>query len=128
MQFMSMSAQAFRDMVKKPNKFHAQKTVVNGVVYDSKKESKRALELEYLEKAGNIKNLERQKRFVLQEGFVNNEGKKIRPISYLADYYYEKDGQKVVEDVKSPATRTQVYMIKKKLFQFKYPDIKFVES
>lgn len=128
MQFMSMSAQAFRDMVKKPNKFHAQKTVINGVVYDSKKESRRAVELEYLEKAGKIKNLERQKRFVLQEGFVNNEGKKIRPISYLADYYYEKDGQKVVEDVKSPATRTQVYMLKKKLFMFKYPDIKFVES
>lgn len=128
MQFMSVSAQAFRDMVKKPNKFHAQKTVVNGVVYDSKKESKRAVELEYLERAGKIKNLERQKCFVLQEGFVNNEGKKIRPISYLADYYYEKDGQKVVEDVKSPATRTQVYMLKKKLFMFKYPDIKFVES
>lgn len=128
MQFMSMSAQAFRDMVKKPNKFHAKKTVVNGVVYDSKKESKRAVELEYLEKAGKIKNLERQKRFVLQEGFVNNEGKKIRPISYVADYYYEENGQQVVEDVKSPATRTQVYMLKKKLFQFKYPDIKFVES
>ena len=128
MQFMSMSAQAFRDMVKKPNKFHAKKTVVNGVVYDSKKESKRALELEYLERAGKIKNLERQKRFVLQEGFVNNQGQKIRPISYLADYYYEENGQKIVEDVKSPATRTQVYMLKKKLFQFKYPDIKFVES
>lgn len=128
MQFMSMSAQAFREMVKKPNKFHAQKTIVNGVVYDSKKESKRAVELEYLERVGKIKNLERQKRFVLQEGFVNNQGQKIRPISYLADYYYEENGQKIVEDVKSPATRTQVYMLKKKLFQFKYPDIKFVES
>lgn len=128
MQFMSASAQAFRDMIKKPNKFHAQKTIVDGVVYDSKKESKRSIELQYLERAGKIKNLERQKQFVLQEAFVNNEGKKVRSISYLADYYYEQDGQKVVEDVKSPATRTKVYMIKKKLFQFKYPDIKFIES
>lgn len=125
---MSLSAQAFRDMVKKPNKFHAQKTVVNGVTYDSKKESKRAIELQYLEKAGKIKNLEMQKRFILQEGFVNNEGQKVRPISYLADFYYEQNGQKVVEDVKSPATRTQVYSLKKKLFWFKYPDIKFIES
>lgn len=128
MQFVSMSAKAFKDMVKKPNKFHSQKTVVDGVTYDSKKESKRAVELQYLERVGKIKNLERQKRFVLQEGFVNNEGQKIRPISYLADYYYEEKGQKVVEDVKSPATRTQVYMLKKKIFQFKYPDIKFIES
>ena len=128
MQFMSISAKAFKDMVKKPNKFHAQKTVVDGVVYDSKKEGKRAVELEYLQKVGKIKNLERQKRFILQEGFVSNQGQKIRPISYLADYYYEENGQQIVEDVKSPATRTQVYMLKKKLFQFKYPDIKFIES
>lgn len=128
MQFMSMSAKAFKDMVKKPNKFHAQKTVIDGVVYDSKKEGKRAIELEYLQRAGKIKNLERQKRFILQEEYINNEGQKIRPISYLADYYYEENGQKIVEDVKSPATRTQVYMLKKKLFQFKYPDIKFIES
>lgn len=128
MQFMSASAQAFRDMVKKTNKFHAQKTVIDGVVYDSKKESRRAVELQHLERAGKIKNLERQKRFILQEGFVNNQGQKIRPISYLADYYYEENGQKIVEDVKSPATRTQVYMLKKKLFQFKYPNIKFIES
>lgn len=128
MQFMSVSAQTFRDMVKKPNKFHAQKTVVDGVTYDSKKESRRAVELQYLERLGKIKSLERQKRFILQEGFVNNEGQKVRPISYLADYYYEENGQKIVEDVKSPATRTQVYMLKKKLFQFKYPDIKFIES
>ena len=125
---MSISAKAFKDMVKKPNKFHAQKTVVDGVVYDSKKEGKRAVELEYLQKVGKIKNLERQKRFILQEGFVSNQGQKIRPISYLADYYYEENGQQIVEDVKSPATRTQVYMLKKKLFQFKYPDIKFIES
>lgn len=128
MQFMSVSAQTFRDMVKKPNKFHAQKTVVDGVTYDSKKESRRAVELQYLERLGKIKSLERQKRFILQEGFVNNEGQKVCPISYLADYYYEENGQKIVEDVKSPATRTQVYMLKKKLFQFKYPDIKFIES
>lgn len=128
MQFMSVSAQAFKDMVKKTNKFHAQKTVIDGVAYDSKKESRRAVELQYLERADKIKNLERQKRFILQEGFVNNQGQKIRPISYLADYYYEENGQKIVEDVKSPATRTQVYMLKKKLFQFKYPDIKFIES
>lgn len=128
MQFISVSAQAFKDMVKKPNKFHAQKTVVGSVSYDSKKESRRAVELEYLQRAGKIKNLERQKRFILQEEFINNEGKKIRPISYLADYYYEQNGQKIVEDVKSPATRTPVYLLKKKLFQFKYPDIKFIES
>ncbi len=115
-------------MKKTTNKYHAQKTIVNNVVYDSKKESKRALELEYLERIGQIKDLQKQVRFILQEDYVNNEGKKIRPVSYIADYVYSQNGQKIVEDCKSPATRTPVYLLKKKIFMYKYPEYKFVES
>lgn len=100
--------------------------MVNGVEYDSKKESKRAQELEYLEKLGKIKNLQKQVRFILQEGYVNNEGQKIRPISYVADFSYEENGQKVVED--SKGFRTEVFVLKKKMFMKIYPDYKFIES
>ena len=110
------------------NKYYAKKTEYKGVVYDSKYEASRAYELDMLERAGRIKDLERQVRFILQEGFVNNRGEKVRPISYIADFVYTvKCGARVVEDTKSPATRTEVYRIKKKMFEYKYPEYLFVE-
>ena len=54
------------------NKFHAIKTEYKGVVYDSKWEAQRAYELDMLERAGKIKDLERQKRFILQDAYTNN--------------------------------------------------------
>lgn len=128
MQFLTMTAKSFREMTKKENKYHAQKTTVDGIQFDSKKESKRFMELQYLERVGKIKDLQRQVRFILQDAFVDRDGNKIRPISYLADYYYVQNGQKVVEDCKSPITRTPVYLLKKKMFLFRYPDIKFIET
>lgn len=134
MQFLRMAAKDFRKLVpeKTPttNKYNAQKTVVDDVVYDSKWEAKKSVELAYLQKLGRIKDLERQKRFILQEGFVNNQGQKVRPISYIADFYYFDLSKKkyVVVDTKSPATRTPEYRIKKKLFEAKFKDVLFIES
>lgn len=34
-----------------------------------------------------------------------------------------KVGKTVVEDVKSPATQTQVFKLKHKLFEYRYPDL-----
>lgn len=104
------------------SKYHAKKTEVDGIVFDSKRESERYLELKLMERAGAIRSLVLQPRFELQEGYTNAEGKKIRPITYIADFmYYDCDtGLTVVEDVKSLATKTQVYKVKKKLFEYKY--------
>lgn len=126
MEFISASAKSFRDMVKSHSKYHAKKVTVNGCKYDSKKESKRAVELDYLEKLGKIKDLQKQVRFVLQDGYVNNQGKKIRPISYIADFVYVQNDKKIVEDTKG--FRTEVYLIKKKMFMYKYPEYTFIES
>lgn len=110
------------------NKFGAKKTEYKGIVYDSKWEAERAYQLDMLERAGKISNLERQVRFILQDGYINNKGQKIRPISYIADFVYiDGKGKRVVEDTKSPATRTAEYRIKKKIFEYKFPDILFVE-
>lgn len=102
------------------SKYGNQKTEVDGVVYDSKKEAYRAAELELMEKQGEIQNLERQKKYELQPGFILN-GHKIRPITYIADFVYEKNGEVVVEDVKGAATRSNpVYKIKKKMMMYVY--------
>lgn len=105
------------------NKYHAKKTWMKGRVYDSKKEANRAFELEMLAKYGKIKNLQKQVPFVLQEGYVNKHGKKIRPITYIADFTYEMDGTLIVEDTKG--FETDVFKIKRKMLEYKYPDIEF---
>lgn len=126
-----MNAFQYRQLIakqQKSSKYHAKRIEVDGVVYDSKKEAKRAAVLEQQEKYGIITNLQRQVPFELQPGYTNNQGKKIRPITYIADFTYEKDGKKIIEDIKgSKLTLTEAYKIKKKIFMYKYPEYIFLE-
>lgn len=92
------------------SKYGAQKTTVDGIEFDSKAEARRYGELRLLERAGKIKNLERQVRYDLE---VN--GVKIG--FYKADFRYwdQASSQQVVEDVKG--MRTPVFAIKAKLMK-----------
>ena len=108
------------------NKYHAKKTWMKGRVYDSKKEANRAFELELLAKYGKIQNLQKQVPFVLQEGFVDRDGHKVRPIEYVCDFVYEENGQKIAED--SKGFRTKEFILKKKMFLYRYREYKFIES
>lgn len=102
------------------NKYSNKKTQVDMYVFDSLLESKRYKQLALLEKAGEIKNLKLQVPFLLQEGFRKN-GKTYRKIEYIADFVYEEKGQVIVEDVKG--IKTEVFKIKQKLFEYKYPNL-----
>ena len=108
------------------NTYSNKKVILDDIKFDSKKESNRYMELKILEKAGLIKELELQKEFELQPRFKKN-GKTYRKISYKADFYYFDNhlGRYIVEDTKG--YRTQVYMIKKKMFEYKYPDLELLE-
>ena len=101
------------------SKYNSKKTVVDGQTFDSKKEANRYQELVLLEKAGVIKNLSRQVKFVLIPSQRDKNGKVIeRECSYKADFKYEEDGKTVVEDVKG--FRTKEYIIKRKLLLYQY--------
>jgi hypothetical protein len=105
-------------------KFLAKKTIVNGIKFDSKKESLRYKELLLLQKKGIITDLKLQPRYTLQESFKKN-GKTYRKIEYVADFaYYDKELKKeVIEDVKSDFTeKDKVFKLKQKLFEYKYKD------
>lgn len=130
MEFLRMTSSQYRQFRSQPkSKYGAQKTVVNGIKYDSKHEALRSTELEYLQNIGVISDLKRQEKFLLQEGFVDRDGNKIRPIYYVSDFTYIRDGQKIIEDAKSIATRKiPVYQLKKKIMLYKYPEYKFIES
>lgn len=97
------------------HKYHAKKTAVDGITFDSKKEATRYRELKALERVGKIDRLELQPRFVLMDGF-RYEGKAVRKIEYVADFLYRdlSTCELVVEDVKG--VKTDVYKLKKKLF------------
>lgn len=107
------------------SKYRNQKTFLDGFIFDSKKEAQRWAELKLLERSGQIINLARQRKFELVPSVKGPRGGlHQRAVSYIADFeYFERKGNdwiRVVEDVKSEATKTQVYQIKKKLMYWRY--------
>lgn len=83
--------------------------MIDGIIFDSKKESERWPVLLGLLREGKISCLQRQKIFRIK---VNE----IRVCNYVADFIYIEGGLLVVEDVKSPITRKlPVYVLKRKL-------------
>ena len=108
------------------SKYGNRKIIVDGITFDSVKEGQRWCELKLLQRAGEIRDLERQVKFVLIPVQKDPETGKVleRECSYLADFVFWENGkngwEKVVEDVKSIATRTPEYRIKKKLLLKEY--------
>lgn len=100
------------------SKYKNRKISYNGESYDSVKEYRRHDELKLLQRAGKISCLERQVKFELIPS--QKLGGKVveRACSYIADFVYVKDGETIVEDVKSKATKTPEYIIKRKLMLF----------
>ena len=105
------------------NKYHAQKTVVDGIAFASAKEARRFRELKLMQAAGEIKDLRIQVPFVLIPSQVirDDRGRKIkteRACKYVADFVYWDchRRRKVVEDTKG--VRTKEYIIKKKLMLY----------
>lgn len=112
-------------MAKRYNKYGNKKTGKHA----SKKEAKRAFELEMLEKGGYITNLREQVKFELlpsqreKQSILQKNGKykKLertveRPVAYIADFVYFENGDLIVEDTKG--FRTPDYVIKRKLMLY----------
>ena len=110
----------------KVNKYHNKKVEYDGHKFDSKKEMLHYAALKELEKHGYITDLQLQVKFELQPSF-KYDGKTIRAITYIADFVYFniQENKIIVVDVKG--FKTKEYMLKKKMFMFKYKDYKFVE-
>lgn len=113
-------------------KYHnkpTERVTASGAVlrFDSQKEARRYDELAALERAGKIRDLRMQVDFTLQEAYTDGEGRRVRAIRYRADFtYWRYDDPPggwvrfVVEDVKSRATRTKEYVMKRKLMKERF--------
>lgn len=112
------------------NKYYAKKTMFNGIEFDSRKEARRYSELLLLQRAGAIRDLELQKKFVLipaqyetyerygKKGQRLQDGQRLveKECAYLADFVYKEDGKTIVEDTKG--IKTKDYIIKRKLMLY----------
>lgn len=117
-------------MIYKRKKGSKYKNIKTADGFDSKKERKRYLELEMLQKAGVIRCLAKQAPFELLPTFKDKQGITERGIKYIADFVYYDNEKKslVIEDVKSPFTRRlPAYVIKRKFVKKIYPDYLFLE-
>ena len=123
-------------------KYHntpTERVTASGAVlhFDSQKEARRFDALAARLAAGQIRDLRLQVDFTLQEAFTDTEGRRVRAIRYKADFtYWERDAAEesvaasagwpceswryVVEDVKSKATRTAKYAMKKKMLKDRF--------
>lgn len=120
------------------NKYKNHRVFRYGQWFDSEHEADRFFELSMLQRAGRISDLQTQVPFELiptqrEPATVGKRGgiklgKCIeQSCVYYADFVYkDKDGIQIVEDAKSPATRTEAYKIKKKLMLYRH-GIRIVE-
>lgn len=124
------------------SKYHnkpTERVTASGAVlhFDSQKEARRYDELLIMLQAGEIRDLRLQVNFTLQEAYTDCEGKRVRAIRYKADFTYRRKPRwplqsmdqgefadimeikwpLVVEDVKSRATRTKEYIMKRKMMK-----------
>ena len=119
------------------SKYHNTEVDHKGIHFKSLKEARRYDYLMYCLDQGFITDLKLQEEFTLQSAYTAPNGERIRAIRYLADFTYkvgklppdplqvaaedaehwqaEGPGAYVVEDVKSKATRTDKYKMKKKM-------------
>lgn len=112
------------------SKYYNQRTKTSdGIVHDSQKEANRWVELNLLQRAGKITDLQRQVKYILipaqyersidLETGITKKGKLIeRECTYIADFVYRENNKVVVEDTKG--LKTKDYIIKRKLLLAHY--------
>lgn len=109
----------------KESKYHAKqtdRTLPDGTVikFDSKKEAAYYDQLKVHQQLGLVKDIRCQVQFLLKPAYTDGDtGERYRAINYLADFtfYRMEDGEwkHHIVDVKSRATKTSEYALKKKI-------------
>lgn len=104
------------------NKNNARKVTIDGIVFDSKKEGRRYEQLKLQEESGEISDLQYHVKFPLIPKQKRSDGTTERAVFYIADFVYEKQGEKVVEDAKgyrNPSASTYaLFVLKRKLMLY----------
>ena len=97
----------------KKSKYGAKKTMVDGIVFDSKAES-----IYYLQHK-NDKRMTMQEKFVLMDKFRLN-GKLYREIAYKADFVFKNESNEIIKVVDVKGMVLPEFKMKAKLFANRY--------
>jgi hypothetical protein len=111
------------------NKFHAKKVTIDGIEFDSKRESEYYRHFVDMANAGIVTKIECHPRYTLLESFRGRDGKMERAITYRPDFRLTyADGTIEVVEVKSKRTAKEPdYIMRRKLFKHNNPDVRFLE-
>jgi hypothetical protein len=118
---MSWATRHARLLTKRPSKYNAKRTVVDGITFHSKREAARYQELRLLVLAGQIRELQLQPEYPI---VVTSRGGRTEQVAvWRGDFRYRdyRDGHQgllTIEDCKG--VRTPVYRLKKKLVEAIY--------
>ncbi|KAA0793873.1 DUF1064 domain-containing protein [Bacillus sp. BPN334] len=106
---------------KTKSKYNNKKVELDGCIFNSEAASKYYELLKEKQGAGEIQAIELQPSFVLQPGYKKN-GKRFDAITYKAEFMiYLPNG-----DVKGVVT--DIFSIKKKMFEYYFPHLSLVAS
>lgn len=108
------------------------KQMVDGESFDSKAEVTVWTTLKLRANAGEISDVKRHPRYVLQDGYNSLVGwggglvtRGARAITYRPDFTYVENGVVHAVEVKATGQETEAYSMRAKLFQKKYPEVIF---
>ena len=93
------------------------KPEIDGHTFDSKLEAHFYI---WMRERPEITILEIHPRYVLQEAYQKKNGKKIKPIEYVADFVIDVQGDRYIVDTKGQETAD--FKLKRKIFEKRYPD------
>lgn len=100
------------------SKYQNDRTVLDGLKFDSKMEANRYAELVLLQRAGEITDLQVQQRFELVPAVRLAGAKRITTaIDYVADFTYRKTGTRIVVIEDCKGARTRVYLMKRHMMK-----------
>lgn len=110
----------------KKQKYNNKKIEIDGIKFDSRDESLYYLYLKECVDEGSVFHFELQPKYELVPKF-QYMGENRRAMTYSPDFKITKtDGTNYVVDVKSMGTATQQGELRRKLFEYYYPEIELI--
>ncbi|MEF3306665.1 DUF1064 domain-containing protein [Paenibacillus sp. GYB003] len=108
------------------HKYGAQKTKIDGHTFQSLAEANYYKQLKLLQRAGEVTDIVLQPKYEIIPSYRGRNGRKVSATYYIADFLVTyKDGRQEIIDVKGYIT--PVYALKKKMFEYRYPDLTITE-
>lgn len=111
---------------KKKNKYNARKVKIDGITFDSIKESEYYLQFRQAKEDGHIIDFEVHPKIELLAPYTDSMGQKVRGVYYYPDFITYYEGITEFVDVKGgKATQTQLWKLKWKMLRNIYKEKRY---